>query len=274
MSGGTSGFPRSSSGRCRAIVQRAWDELVERMQAEYERQLEEAAEIRELLPLRTGLRLIPDRLVVIRTDYGEINVQMRWDAAPHTAEHFSKLAQNGYYRDVIFHRIVPYTGNGDPFVIQAGDPSGTEMAGLAPGFLWAAHCPRFRGDLNGQTTTPTVPGAILPVFVERGHAIGWLLHLVWETLSGSAIRSIASVELADPETGSPVRRPNSALFQHPNGSAGSGPSTRWLHLPIDSLVNWTTVPPLIQPRVYVLPQNRQCRHLRSRTLERCCPQTL
>ena len=30
--------------------QRAWGELVERMQAEYERQLEEAAAIRELCP--------------------------------------------------------------------------------------------------------------------------------------------------------------------------------------------------------------------------------
>ena len=110
-------------------MQRAWGELVERMQAEYERQLEEAAAIREMLPLRTGLRLIPDQLVVIRTDYGEITVQMRWDAAPHTAEHFLKLSQNGYYRDVIFHRIVPYTGNGDPFVIQAGDPSGTGNGG-------------------------------------------------------------------------------------------------------------------------------------------------
>ena len=92
-------FPIVQMADAEPAVQRAWGELVERMQAEYERQLEEAAAIREMLPLRTGLRLIPDQLVVIRTDYGEITVQMRWDAAPHTAEHFLKLSQNGYYRD-------------------------------------------------------------------------------------------------------------------------------------------------------------------------------
>lgn len=205
-------FPDRPPADAEPSVQRAWGELVERMQAEYERQLEEAAAIRELLPLRTGLRLIPDRLVVIRTDYGEINVQMRWDAAPHTAEHFSKLAQNGYYRDVIFHRIVPYTGNGDPFVIQAGDPSGTGNGG--PG-TWLpmerSPLPHDFGVISmARDNDPDSAGSQFFLCLSReGTArLDGSYTSFGETLSGAgAIRSIASVELADPETGSPVRPP-------------------------------------------------------------------
>ena len=205
-------FPDRPAADAEPAVQRAWGELVERMQAEYERQLEEAAAIREMLPLRTGLRLIPDQLVVIRTDYGEITVQMRWDAAPHTAEHFLKLSQNGYYRDVIFHRIVPYTGNGDPFVIQAGDPSGTGNGG--PG-TWLpmerSTLPHDFGVISmARDNDPDSAGSQFFLCLSReGTArLDGSYTSFGETLSGAgAIRSISSVELADPETGSPVRPP-------------------------------------------------------------------
>ncbi len=205
-------FPARPAADAEPSVQRAWGELVDRMQAEYERQLAEAAEIRELLPLRTGLRLIPDHLVVIRTDYGEITVQMRWDAAPHTAEHFSTLARNGYYRDVVFHRIVPYTGSGDPFVIQSGDPSGTGNGG--PG-TWLpmerSTLPHDFGVISmARDNDPDSAGSQFFLCLSReGTArLDGSYTSFGETLSGAgAIRSIANVQLADPETGSPVRPP-------------------------------------------------------------------
>ena len=50
-------FPDRPAADAEPAVQRAWGELVERMQAEYERQLEEAAAIRELLPSEDRLAI-------------------------------------------------------------------------------------------------------------------------------------------------------------------------------------------------------------------------
>jgi cyclophilin family peptidyl-prolyl cis-trans isomerase len=52
----------------------------------------------------------------IRTEFGEITIELYSDDAPDTVENFKKLANSGFYDGLIFHRIVP------GFVIQGGDP--------------------------------------------------------------------------------------------------------------------------------------------------------
>lgn len=56
-------------------------------------------------------------------DYGTITVELDGDAAPITVENFLKLANEGFYDGLTFHRII--TG----FMIQGGDPLGTGMGG-------------------------------------------------------------------------------------------------------------------------------------------------
>lgn len=60
--------------------------------------------------------------IVIR-DYGTIAVELDADAAPITVANFLKLAKNGFYDGLTFHRII----NG--FMMQGGDPEGTGMGG-------------------------------------------------------------------------------------------------------------------------------------------------
>ncbi len=60
--------------------------------------------------------------IVIR-DYGTITVEIDSDAAPITAKNFIKLAREGFYDGLTFHRI--YAG----FVIQGGDPEGNGYGG-------------------------------------------------------------------------------------------------------------------------------------------------
>ncbi len=48
------------------------------------------------------------------------------EAAPETVANFEKLANEGFYNGVIFHRVIP------GFVAQGGDPTGTGMGG--PGY--------------------------------------------------------------------------------------------------------------------------------------------
>lgn len=63
---------------------------------------------------------------VFETDKGSFTLQLFPEYAPVSVGNFSTLAQAGFYRDVIFHRVVP------GFVIQAGDPTGTGWGG--PGY--------------------------------------------------------------------------------------------------------------------------------------------
>ena len=65
----------------------------------------------------------------IETNVGEIEIDLYVDEAPMAVNSFVFLVQNDWYNDVYFHRVV------EGFVAQAGDPSGTGMAG--PGYTFA-----------------------------------------------------------------------------------------------------------------------------------------
>ena len=56
-------------------------------------------------------------------DYGTIAVELDGDAAPITVDNFLKLAKDGFYDGLTFHRII------SGFMIQGGDPLGTGMGG-------------------------------------------------------------------------------------------------------------------------------------------------
>lgn len=56
-------------------------------------------------------------------DYGTIKLELDASAAPITVENFCKLAQDGFYDGLTFHRIM------DGFMIQGGDPSGNGTGG-------------------------------------------------------------------------------------------------------------------------------------------------
>ncbi|EPI5734998.1 peptidylprolyl isomerase [Enterococcus hirae] len=60
---------------------------------------------------------------VIKTNRGDITVQLFPELAPKTVKNFIELAKKGYYDGVIFHRVIP------DFMIQGGDPTGTGMGG-------------------------------------------------------------------------------------------------------------------------------------------------
>jgi len=60
--------------------------------------------------------------IVVR-DYGTITVELDADAAPLTVENFLKLANEGFYDGLTFHRIYPY------FMIQGGSPNGDGIGG-------------------------------------------------------------------------------------------------------------------------------------------------
>lgn len=66
------------------------------------------------------------KAVIKLQDGGSIGLELYPDIAPISTENFLKLAREGFYNGVTFHRVVP------GFVIQGGDPTGTGMGG--PGY--------------------------------------------------------------------------------------------------------------------------------------------
>jgi peptidyl-prolyl cis-trans isomerase B (cyclophilin B) len=62
----------------------------------------------------------------LKTAKGDIVVELYTRSAPVATQNFINLAEAGFYRNVVFHRIVP------GFMIQGGDPTGTGRGG--PGY--------------------------------------------------------------------------------------------------------------------------------------------
>jgi len=62
----------------------------------------------------------------LHTNHGAMELELHDEDAPKTVENFKKLARDGFYDGVIFHRVIP------DFMIQGGDPTGTGSGG--PGY--------------------------------------------------------------------------------------------------------------------------------------------
>jgi cyclophilin family peptidyl-prolyl cis-trans isomerase len=67
-----------------------------------------------------------EKVVVIKTEKGDIVISLMKDVAPKHVENFLKLTKEGFYNGLTFHRVEPN------FVIQGGDPAGNGTGG--PGY--------------------------------------------------------------------------------------------------------------------------------------------
>lgn len=70
-----------------------------------------------------GKKLGKVNAVITVENYGDIYLELDGNTAPITVENFVKLAKEGFYDGLTFHRII------SGFMIQGGDPEGTGMGG-------------------------------------------------------------------------------------------------------------------------------------------------
>jgi cyclophilin family peptidyl-prolyl cis-trans isomerase len=103
----------------------------------------------------------------LHTNHGAIEVELFDDDAPKTVENFRKLAGEGFFDGVIFHRVIP------DFMIQGGDPTGTGMGG--PGYTFEDE-PNdhsvVRGVLAMANAGPNTNGS--QFFIVTAEATPWL----------------------------------------------------------------------------------------------------
>jgi cyclophilin family peptidyl-prolyl cis-trans isomerase len=104
---------------------------------------------------------------IIQTNHGPIHVELYPDDAPKTVDNFVKLANDGFYDRVIFHRVIP------DFMIQGGDPTGTGSGG--PGYTFEDEFNDHkvdRGALAMANAGPNTNGS--QFFIVTTEAAPWL----------------------------------------------------------------------------------------------------
>jgi cyclophilin family peptidyl-prolyl cis-trans isomerase len=103
----------------------------------------------------------------LHTNHGAIDIELYPDDAPKTVENFVKLARDGFYDGVIFHRVIP------DFMIQGGDPTGTGTGGPGYTFEDEANDKRVeRGALAMANAGPNTNGS--QFFIVTTDAAPWL----------------------------------------------------------------------------------------------------
>jgi len=103
----------------------------------------------------------------LHTNHGAVAVELFDADAPKTVENFRKLAADGFYDGVIFHRVIP------DFMIQGGDPTGTGTGG--PGYTFEDEFndhPVARGALAMANAGPNTNGS--QFFIVTADACPWL----------------------------------------------------------------------------------------------------
>ncbi len=103
----------------------------------------------------------------LHTNHGPIEIELFEGEAPKTVENFRKLAGDGFYSGVIFHRVIP------DFMIQGGDPTGTGSGG--PGYTFEDEFndhPVERGALAMANAGPNTNGS--QFFIVTADACPWL----------------------------------------------------------------------------------------------------
>jgi cyclophilin family peptidyl-prolyl cis-trans isomerase len=103
----------------------------------------------------------------LHTNHGAIEVELFDDAAPKTVDNFKKLAGDGFYDGLVFHRVIK------DFMIQGGCPQGTGTGG--PGYKFEDEFNEnkiVRGALAMANAGPNTNGS--QFFIVTTDAAPWL----------------------------------------------------------------------------------------------------
>jgi len=144
----------------------------------------------------------PLQYAEMKTAEGPLTMVFYYDVAPNTSDSFLRLASEGYYDGLTFHRIVP------GFVIQGGDPRGTGNGG--PGYNLEAEFndrPHLPGVLSmARTNDPNSAGSQFFVCLNYDNTkhLDHKYTAFGKVVSGmDAVNKIAATPLADAQSGTP-----------------------------------------------------------------------
>lgn len=131
-----------------------------------------------------------------QTSRGEFEIDLFVAEAPHTVNNFVFLARDGFYDGVTFHRVI----KSPPFMVQAGDPTGSGRGG--PGYRFADEAtaldlPHDRpGILSMANAGPNTNGSqFFITLVPTPHLNG--KHAVFGCVAGTGQEIVEGIEQGD-----------------------------------------------------------------------------
>ena len=153
--------------------------------------------------LRTSYELVSASMsaATLHTNHGAIELELYDEDAPKTVENFLKLARDGFYDGVIFHRVI------QDFMIQGGDPTGTGTGG--PGYTFEDEFNQHkveRGALAMANAGPNTNGS--QFFIVTTEAAPWLdgKHTVFGRVT-EGMEAVDSIERTDTDAQDKPREP-------------------------------------------------------------------
>ena len=137
----------------------------------------------------------------MHTNHGAIELELFDEDAPKTVENFRKLADDGFYDGVIFHRVIK------DFMIQGGDPTGTGTGG--PGYTFEDEFNQHkveRGALAMANAGPGTNGS--QFFIVTTGAAPWLdgKHTVFGRVT-TGMDVVDAISEADTDSSDKPREP-------------------------------------------------------------------
>ncbi|MBL8146324.1 MAG: peptidylprolyl isomerase [Anaerolineae bacterium] len=136
-----------------------------------------------------------DYRAILCTSAGPVYVDLFETITPETVNNFVFLAQNGYYNNTTFHRVI------EDFMAQAGDPTGTGSGG--PGYQFQDEFAGYLtfdrpGLLAMANAGPGTNGSQFFITTAQTPHLDYKHTIFGEVLDGQA--NVAAIELRDPAT--------------------------------------------------------------------------
>ena len=140
----------------------------------------------------------PENTLIIETTKGRVVIAMRPDVAPKHVAHIKKLAREGFYDGIVFHRVI------DGFMAQTGCPQGTGTGGSKYPNLPAEFNqePHVRGTASmARASSPNSANSQFFICFDDAHFLDGQ-YTVW----GKVIEGMENVDKI--KRGEPVRDPD------------------------------------------------------------------
>jgi len=143
----------------------------------------------------------PENTLIIETTKGPIVIEMRPDLAPGHVERIKKLAREGFYDGVPFHRVI------DGFMAQTGCPHGTGTGG--------SDYPNLKAEFNAE---PHVRGVCSMARAQRPDSANSQFFIVFDdatfldkqyTVWGKVVEGMENVDKI--KRGEPVQNPDKMM---------------------------------------------------------------
>ena len=145
--------------------------------------------------------LDPENTLVIETTQGKVVIAMRPDLAPGHVAHIKKLAREGFYDGIVFHRVI------EGFMAQTGCPRGTGTGG--------SNYPDLKAEFNAE---PHVRGTASMARAQNPNSANSQFFICFDdarfldrqyTVWGKVVEGMENVDKI--KRGEPVRDPDKML---------------------------------------------------------------